>query len=107
MPPDTRFKAKRRPNSGEAAAMLSLEVSAPSPVGRSKETGADPILHVTVDVIVDVDDHAVHAHILLSIWTTRSRSERPSASSSGFASCRTLHASRIAAHSIAEPRAIA
>ena len=59
---------------------------------------------VDVDVIVDVDDQR---HILLSICTTRESSDRPAASVPGFAVCRTLQASRIAAHSIAEPRAIA
>ena len=68
---------------------------------------ADPILHVIVDVILDVDDRPVQEHILLSILTTRSRSDRPCPRRSGLASCRALQASTIAAHSIAEPRAIA
>ena len=66
--------------------------------------GADPDLHVAVDVAVDVDDQR---HILLSICTIRSSSDRPLANLPGLAARSTLHASRIAAHSIAEPRAIA
>jgi hypothetical protein len=65
---------------------------------------ADPILHVAVAVVVAVADQR---HILLSICTIRRSSERPVASATGLATCSTLHASRIAAHSIAEPRAIA
>ena len=66
--------------------------------------GADPELHVVVDVVVDVDDQR---HNLLSICTTLSRVERPAANRAGLVTLSTLHASRIAAHSIAEPRAIA
>ena len=65
---------------------------------------ADPVLQVDLDVVVDLDDYR---HIQLSIRTILSSSERPSASELGLATFNARHASRIAAHSIAEPRAIA
>jgi hypothetical protein len=57
-------------------------------------------LQVDLDVVVDLHDYR---HILLSIRTTLSSNEGPSA----LATVNARHASRIAAHSIAEPRAIA
>jgi hypothetical protein len=66
--------------------------------------GADPVLQVDLDVVVDLDDYR---HILLSIRTTLSSNERPSASKLALATFKARHASRVAAHSIAEARAIA
>jgi hypothetical protein len=64
----------------------------------------DVDVDVDVAVDVDVDDQR---HILVSICTTRTSNARPSASKLGLAACRTQQTLRIAAHSIADPRAIA
>jgi hypothetical protein len=57
----------------------------------SDDLGADPDLHVVVDVAVDVDDQR---HILLSICTIRSR-ERPLANVPGLAARSTVHARQL------------
>ena len=74
----------------------------PLPHKRCWTTSARLSVDVVVDVVVDG-----HLHIFVSMLTMRSSSARAWANKAGSESFRTRQASRIAAHSIAEPRAIA
>jgi hypothetical protein len=62
---------------------------------------------VVVVVVVVVVVPVAYRHILVNISTTRTTSCFALASSRGAVTCSTFTTSRIAPHSMAEPRAIA